>query len=104
MRPIKFRGKSLRTGEYHYGYYSECLVGNGRVNSYITDKNLDSWVVKPETVAQFVGYDKHGKEIYSDDTVVNVYGAEIPFSAVMISYEDIGKKFTNLRLKGAKKK
>lgn len=99
MTKIKFRGKSLRTGEYHYGYYSECPVGNGRTATYITGKNLDTWVVDPDSVAQFVGYDQDGEEIYSDDKVINVHGATVPFSAVMISFSDIGGSFKNLKLK-----
>ena len=105
MRIVKFRGKRRDNGELiygdllHYGKYETCI------RSYLfPDKNSFSTLpVDPESVAQFVGYDKNGKEIYSDDTVVNAYGAEIPFAAVQISYEDIGKKFTDLRLKGAYK-
>ena len=102
MRTIKFRGKRLDNGELiygdilHYGKYETCI------RSYLfPDKNSFSTLpVDSNSVAQLVGYDKNGKEIYSDDTVVNAYGAEIPFSAMQISYEDIGKKFTDLRLKG----
>ena len=104
MKKIKFRG----LGHNEKYYFGELVVVNGST-PYINTRpgftsSLGEYVaVLENSVAQFVGYDKNGKEIYSDDTVVNAYGAEIPFSAVQISYEDIGKKFTNLRLKGVTK-
>ena len=68
MREIKFRGRNIKTGEIHYGHYSEYPVGNGRISHCITDKNLDSWAVEPESVAQLIGYDADGNEVYEGDT------------------------------------
>ena len=111
MRKIKFRGKRLDNGELiygdilHYGKYEHYNRHETYIRFYTDPYKLSfsTLPVDSDSVAQLVGYDKNGKEIYSDDTVVNVYGAEIPFAAVMISYEDIGKKFTDLRLKGVTK-
>ena len=70
MKQIKFRGRNIKTGIFHFGFYSEYPIGNGRIEYCITDKNLECWAVDPDSVAQFVGYDKNGKEIYSDDVVI----------------------------------
>ena len=69
MREIKFRGRNIKTGEIHYGHYSEYPVGNGRISHCITDKNLDSWAVEPESVAQLVGYDADGNEVFEGDVI-----------------------------------
>ena len=113
MRQIKFRGLAISEIEGKKNFKPRLVYGsvrtteNGDYACISTFKNergaTFTYNIEPESVAMFVGYDKNGKEIYSDDTVVNVYGAEIPFVAVMISYEDIGKKFTDLRLKGVTK-
>ena len=96
---IKFRGKDVKSKKYVYGFFLNCVD-----DSVIVD-NEGLKTVYPESVAQFVGYDADGKEIYSDDTVVNVHGAEYPFvTDERFAYEDIGKKFSHLKLKGARRK
>ena len=66
MRPIKFRGKDIDSGEVVYGN----LIYDAKGTTYITRiKMTDSPCnrVDPESVAQFVGYDKHGREVYEGD-------------------------------------
>ena len=100
MRPIKFRGRNIKTGKIHYGFYSEYPVGGGRIETCIIDKYMDGWEVEPESVAQLVGYDADGKEIYSDDKVIDSSGKELFFKDVSIKFSEIGGKFDDLTLKG----
>lgn len=65
MRTIKFRGVDT-SGELIYGNYSqysrdECAISDGKRLAF----------VKPETVAQLVGFDKDGKEVYEGDRLIN---------------------------------
>lgn len=95
MRTIKFRGKSAITGEIIYGIgvkkspdctmmILDCLVGEE---------------VEPDSVAQFIGYDKNGKEFYSDDKVIDEDGVEVDFEILLFEYREIGSKLIGLELK-----
>ena len=91
MREIKFRGRD-DTGYPHYGD----LTHEGK-NIFVDDVCVD-----PDSVAQFVGYDQNGDEIYSDDRIIihnhfkgtdNVIDANLFF---LVS--EIGKTFDNVEL------
>ena len=71
-RPIKFRGLGIDGETYFYGdlYQRRKEVGIHRLE----DGGI--FEVKPETVAQLVGYDKDGNEVYEGDTVVSPSGYE----------------------------
>lgn len=79
MREITFRGASVDTGEWVYGYYGKLEVMEGQkhyiitptvtftqtVSAYFTDNE-----VIPETVGQYTEIkDDYGKQIYEGDLV-----------------------------------
>lgn len=66
-RPIKFRGRDTQSNVY-FGSFDEdtCTIDCWDVAETI--------VVERDSVAQLVGYDKDGREVYEGDTVVSEYG------------------------------
>lgn len=65
MIPIKFRGKSTETGKYVYGdfvHYVPLSTFPG-----IVDEDGFVHEVYPNSVAQLVGYDADGREVYEGD-------------------------------------
>ena len=78
-RPIKFRGRTCGNvmvyGDLRHMVETEgigCLVASTR--HYVT---VDDIEVTPESVAQLVGYDANGNEVYEGDKVVSEYVDEI---------------------------
>ena len=68
MKKYEFRGKTVKTGEWVYGYLIE---GEANGALYIGRNNMQCTEVDPETIGQFIGkYDKHGNKIFEDDFVV----------------------------------
>nr|DAM48843.1 MAG TPA: YopX protein [Caudoviricetes sp.] len=73
MRTIKFKGKSLDSGEWIGGYYyKECdntYIIEDRQNYSMLNRN-EAVLIDPATVFQFTGFlDKNGKEIYEGDVI-----------------------------------
>ncbi|MBR4382872.1 MAG: hypothetical protein IKP64_04875, partial [Selenomonadaceae bacterium] len=63
-RPIKFRGRD-KNGKFRYGDFNDIDLG-----TIFADVDEDS-------IAQLVGYDANGKEIYEGDKVTSeVYEGE----------------------------
>lgn len=87
MREIKFRGKRIDDGLLVFG---NCLhqYPDGKVAiSHVTKLALT--FVDPDSVAQLVGYDKDGREVYEGDKLIRIPdklfadGTEAVYSAVL---------------------
>ena len=65
MRDIKFRGKSINTGEWVYGYFKK----NRHGDCYIEDEDGLATAVLPETVGQMVCVIDEGDEVYEGDYI-----------------------------------
>ena len=105
--PIKFRGKDMN-GHYVYGLLTKKKIRNGGKLSYaIANGNFTAGETIPvdeNSIAQLVGYDAEGNEIYEGDTLVSAGGIE--FTAELwamgvndLDADDIGGAF-KFTLKG----
>ena len=75
MRQIKFRGLTLE-GKFIYGDYRRIGVRPHiykRGQCYYEERAVE---VTPESVAQLIGIDANGREVYEGDTVIRIAGDE----------------------------
>lgn len=73
MREIKFRGHALHDScgqKVDKFVFGDLCQGDGRITILDWDDG-DNYEVEPETVAQLVGYDTNGKEVYEGDEIYN---------------------------------
>lgn len=77
-RIIKFRGRWVDDGEYVFGEFGQGAT-SGEPVIYFYDKDAQQWVgatIYPDTVAQLVGYDKNGNEVYEGDILLDEHNNE----------------------------
>lgn len=74
--PIKFRGRDVTTGTVIYGNFVYDAVGKPFIVLYKSKREFELAHVDPDSVAQLVGYDVDGKEVYEDDTLTDILGNE----------------------------
>lgn len=77
MRPIKFRGIDIKTGEVVFGFYYEDCEGKPRI--IVTLPNGEGQYlpyVDPDSVKQLRGYDADGNEVYEGDKLIDIFGEE----------------------------
>lgn len=84
MRQIKFRGKTL-DGKIVFGYY----VPTCPMSSFpgIVDDMDYIHAIEPDSIAQLVGHDKDGNEVYEGDILVReFYGKRYEYKAHLGSF------------------
>lgn len=79
MRPIKFRGRSLETGEVIFSEIVDYWVTGAKIGYWV--RAYGAWELRwenvdPDSIAQLVGYDKNGKEVYEGDILRDYEGEE----------------------------
>lgn len=106
MKIIKFRGKDIQTGKFIYGdlIHSHSEKG-GVLISEERPISTPARRVEDDSVAQFVGYDADGKEIYEGDICVDKYWradekAVLTSNFAYINGNDTPQHFSCYRLKG----
>ena len=91
MKTIKFRAQAL-AGNIVIGsliVYRECPA----IKNFYAE-----YEVLPNTIAQFVGYDKNDNDIYTDDYVTDDFGETFRVEKYA-RFEEIGTKFKDWELK-----
>lgn len=98
MREIKFRGKSIKTNEWHYGNLIIDTWGdsnNKTIFGILSERTAPAFVedwcperVDENTISEFTGlYDKNGKEIYENDIVKAKYIEKRDFCGIKYDNE-----------------
>ena len=77
MRTIKFRARDMN-GHYVYGLLTKKKIrSSGEIRWAIATGNCSSAVpVNESSIAQLVGFDADGKEIYEGDIIIDERGTE----------------------------
>jgi len=71
MRTIKFRGRHISSGCWVYGNLIQGEINGKRFTEieHSVFEDFHKWEVDTQTVGQFVGHDRDGKEVYEGSTV-----------------------------------
>lgn len=87
-RQIWFRGQTINDGKIVHGYY----IARDNGKEYIFDGSQLPWRCK--NIAQFVGIDNAGNDIYEGDVLFDEYGNEH-----VAAIQDFPKVIASLKLK-----
>lgn len=68
-RPIKFRGYDTTTGEFVYAELGEIMKTPDP--GYLTFVPCEAYYVDIDSIAQLVGFDSDGREVYEGDIIVD---------------------------------
>ena len=97
--PIKFRGKCKeypKRDKFVYGgFYQSCDDWRFR----IIDDTDAGWVIDRDSVAQLIGYDDEGNEVYEGDMIDAYIDGKIAytFQAVLLNNFFVPKNMPNLK-------
>ena len=91
MKKIKFRGIAKCNAQPVFG---DLVHYKGQIG-------INDYFVYPESVAQFVGYDKNGNEVYEGDDIISDIGEGNALIRVMFGCNGgyIGDTFKDWKLK-----
>ena len=77
MREILFRGKTVETKEWVFGFYNHChRKGNKHTIRVQKDSHLEDHFIDPETVGQYTGYETKEKKWFKGD-ILEVYARNL---------------------------
>ena len=85
-RPIKFRGRDIDTGKIVYAELGEIMKTPDP--GYLTFIPCEAYYVEADSIAQLVGVDKDGNEVYEDDLVTDKNGDD-GFAALLPVVDDV---------------
>lgn len=90
MREILFRGKSVKTGEWVYGWYCEATFGRWPLCPSIVDSEkarageFEYCEIVPESLGEFTGLCvKNGTKVFEGDIIRNISFDETVFHGVI---------------------
>ena len=89
MRTIKFRGRDM-TGHFVYGLLTKKRIRHsGEISWAIATGTRQSEVipVNENSIAQLVGYDSDGREVYEGDILVDSDGNETPAMLFALQFD-----------------
>lgn len=87
MRQIKFRGRTFN-GKFVFGDLIH--MTGGRIG-IIFDKRVAAVEVVPDSVAQLVGHDVNGNEVYEGDVLLDSNGVEYTARLESIHQDELGR-------------